>query len=46
LGEGFLKNGEKDRAITFLELALKETKDDKQFTEVLNLLYEAKGVKK
>lgn len=45
LGEAFLKNGEKVRAVTFLEVALKETKDDRQFTEILNLLYEAKGVK-
>jgi thiol-disulfide isomerase/thioredoxin len=45
LGEGFLKNGDKDKAVIFLELALKEIKDDKQFSEILNLLYLAKGVK-
>jgi thiol-disulfide isomerase/thioredoxin len=45
LGEGFLKNGDKAKAITFLELALKENKDPEAFREIIDLLYEAKGVK-
>jgi thiol-disulfide isomerase/thioredoxin len=45
LGEGFLKNGDKAKAVTFLELALKDNKDPEMFTGILDLLYEAKEVK-
>ncbi len=45
LGEGFLRNEDKAKAITFLELALKENKDPDAFKGILDLLYEAKGVK-
>jgi thiol-disulfide isomerase/thioredoxin len=45
LGEGFLKNNEKQKAIVFLEKALKENKDQEAFNEILQLLYDAKGLK-
>jgi thiol-disulfide isomerase/thioredoxin len=45
LGEGFLKNEDKAKAISFLELALKENKEPEAFKGILDLLYEAKGVK-
>jgi thiol-disulfide isomerase/thioredoxin len=46
LGEGFLKNEEKAKAVTFLELALQENKDKEAFKNILELLYTAKGVSK
>jgi len=45
LGEGYLKNGNTDKAITFLENSLLFTKDVATVKEILTLLYEAKGIK-
>jgi thiol-disulfide isomerase/thioredoxin len=43
LGEAFLKNKDYEKAITFLEMALSQNKEPKDFKGILDLLYEAKG---
>jgi len=45
LGEGYLKNGNADKAITFLESSILLTKDPAVLKSILALLYEAKGFK-
>lgn len=45
LGEGYLKNGNTDKAILVLESSLTFTKDIAAVKEILQLLYEAKGLK-
>ena len=45
LGEGYLKNTDTKNAVIYLERALQQNKNPNSFREILNLLYEAKGVK-
>ncbi len=45
LGEAFILNKEKDKAIQFLELAIKTNKDELAFKELFTLLYQAKELK-
>jgi len=45
LGEGYLKNTDTKNAVIYLERALQQNKDPNSIREILNLLYEAKGVK-
>ena len=45
LGEGYLRNGNADKAITFLESSILLTKDPATLKSILALLYEAKGLK-
>jgi tetratricopeptide (TPR) repeat protein len=44
LGEGYLKNGNKDKAVAVLENSLLYTKDIAVVKEILQLLYSAKGI--
>jgi thiol-disulfide isomerase/thioredoxin len=44
LGEGFLENNDKVRAVTMLEFALQENINKEAFKEILALLYRAKGL--
>lgn len=44
LGEGYLKTGDTDKAITVLENSLIYEKDIAAIKEILNLLYKAKGL--
>lgn len=44
LGEGYLKNGDTDKAITVLENSLIYEKDFAAIKEILQLLYKAKGL--
>lgn len=45
LGEGYLKNGQADKAITVLENSLIYEKDITAIQEILKLLYQTKGLK-
>jgi thiol-disulfide isomerase/thioredoxin len=45
LGEGYLKNTNTEKAVQFLESSLSFTKDAAAIKEILQLLYEAKGLK-
>lgn len=46
LGEGYLRNGDTTNAILYLERSLEKNKDPQAVKSVLDLLYEANGVKK
>jgi predicted Zn-dependent protease len=45
LGEGYLKNGDSKNAIIQLERSLELNKEPQLIKEILQLLYEAKGLK-
>jgi len=46
LGEGYLRNGNTEKAAQFLESSILFTKDATALKEILSLLFEAKGFKK
>ncbi len=46
LGEGYLKNGDTANAVLYLEKSLEQNKDPQAVRDILDLLYDAKGVKK
>jgi thiol-disulfide isomerase/thioredoxin len=45
LAEAFIKNKEKDKAVQFLELAIKNNKEEAAYTALFKLLNEANGLK-
>jgi thiol-disulfide isomerase/thioredoxin len=45
LGEGYLKNKDSKNALIYLERSLEQNKDPNAVKEILELLYEAKGLK-
>jgi thiol-disulfide isomerase/thioredoxin len=45
LAEAFLENNEKEKAVSFFELALQQEKDKEQWRKILESLYKAKGLK-
>jgi tetratricopeptide (TPR) repeat protein len=46
LGEGYLRNGDSTNAILYLEKSLQQNKDPNAVKDILDILYEAKGLKK
>jgi thiol-disulfide isomerase/thioredoxin len=45
LAEAFIKNKEKDKAVQFIELAIKNNKEEAAYTELFKLLKEANALK-